>query len=108
MSKQEMGRTYHYIAGLDTSGFSYNLLRLGNEAQRQAEEGVLWLQRRHILDELLEKANHLSPEAFYREYGESAPKSAAWWKIKRKWPTGKQQQRYKPGSKIFSLPPWVE
>jgi hypothetical protein len=62
-----------YIAGLDTSRCSYDLLELVNEARGKAEEGVLWLQRRKILEELEEKAGQQAPESFYREYLEARP-----------------------------------
>ncbi len=61
----------HYIATLDTSGFSYELLMQINEARLNAEEGLLWLQRREILDKLWEKSAQQLPDVFYRQYREA-------------------------------------
>jgi hypothetical protein len=58
----------NYIAGLDTAGFSYELVKLLNDEQCLAEEGVLWLHRLEILDRLVDVSLKQMPDAFYREY----------------------------------------
>jgi hypothetical protein len=55
----------NYIAGLNTAGFSYDLIMLLNQEQSNAEEGVLWLHRREILDELVGKSANEAPDTFY-------------------------------------------
>jgi hypothetical protein len=62
---------YEYLANLNTTGFSFQLLEEINEVQPVAEEGVLWQQRRKILDELVEKSTRIDPEEFYPEYRET-------------------------------------
>lgn len=58
----------NYITGLNTAGFSYELIMFLNEELRKAEDGVLWLQRRQILDEMVENSALEPPDIVYRKY----------------------------------------
>ncbi|UCH94411.1 MAG: hypothetical protein JSV88_29645 [Candidatus Aminicenantes bacterium] len=59
---------YKYISKFNTSGFSHDLIMLLTEQQRHAEEGMLWLQKKQKLDDLVKKSDKEPLDALEQEF----------------------------------------